>query len=165
MLGSMGFGNVKEIITHLLEEKNVTIIVTYGTNEKLYKELTEYKNKNLLPLKYTNNINDLIYTSDIVLSKPGGLLSTEIASIHKPQLHIYPIPSIETYNANFFEEKFMSIKCQTKEEIIENAKKLLQDKTPREKIISSKKNYINQNSAKDLVNLNYQKLKKTTIFF
>ena len=128
MLGSMGFGNAKEIITHLLEEKNVTIIVTCGTNEKLYKELTEYKNKNLLPLKYTNNINNLIYTSDIVLSKPGGLSSTEIASIHKPQLHIYPIPGIETYNTNFFEEKSMSIKCQTKEEIIENKKKLYKPK-------------------------------------
>ena len=102
MLGSMGFGEIDNIINPLLKE-NIKIIVICGTNKHLYEKLNEYKNDNLIVIGFTKNINDFIYSSDYVLSKPGGLSSTEIASIHKPLLHIYPIPGIETYNTLFFE--------------------------------------------------------------
>ena len=102
MLGSMGFGEIDNIINPLLKE-NIKIIVICGTNKQLYEKLNEYKNDNLIVIGFTKNINDFIYSSDYVLSKPGGLSSTEIASIHKPLLHIYPIPGIETYNTLFFE--------------------------------------------------------------
>ena len=151
MLGSMGFGNIKDILDDILKEDNIKVLVVCGSNKKLLEDLKTINNDKLIPLGFTNNINDLIYTSDIVLSKPGGLSSTEIASIHKPLLHIFPIPGIETYNTNFFQERNMSIKCDSKEEIIYNLHLLLNDKDLQKKIIENQKNYINNKSAKDLV--------------
>ena len=150
MLGSMGFGEIDNIINPLLKE-NIKIIVICGTNKQLYEKLNEYKNDNLIVIGFTKNINDFIYSSDYVLSKPGGLSSTEIASIHKPLLHIYPIPGIETYNTLFFGNNKMSIKCDTDKEIIDNIKYLMNNEDICKEMIQNQKKIINENSASDLV--------------
>lgn len=151
MLGSMGFGSVETVITELLKQENTKVIVVCGTNKKLYDRLNNIKNDNLIVLGFVSNINDLIYSSDIVLSKPGGLSSTEIASIRKPLLHIFPIPGIETYNTKFFNKRNMNLICNTKEKIISNCKYLLQNKDKQKEMILNQEKYINNNSAKDLV--------------
>lgn len=153
MLGSMGFGKITDIIEEMLKISNIKIITVCGTNKKLYEELTSLNNDKLIPLEFVNNINDLIYSSDIVLSKPGGLSSTEIASIRKPLLHIFPIPGIETYNTNFFESRNMSLKCENNQEIITNLKKLLNDENLQKNMINNQEKYINKSSAKDLISL------------
>lgn len=153
MLGSMGFGKITNIISSISQEENVKIIIVCGSNKKLLSELTNLSNPNLIPLGFVNNINDLIYTSDVVLSKPGGLSSTEIASIGKPLIHIYPIPGIETYNTNYFSTRKMSLSCQKEEEIITSLRKILQDEKLQKRMIKNQHKYIPNTSAKDLVNL------------
>ena len=153
MLGSMGFGKITNILHDILLLPNVKVLVVCGTNKKLYEELLLIDNPNLIPLGFVSNINDLIYSSDIVLSKPGGLSSTEIASLRKPLLHIFPIPGIETYNTTFFANRTMSLKCTTPEEIITNINKLLTDSSLCQEMIENQEKYINASSAKDLVEL------------
>lgn len=153
MLGSMGFGKINEILDEILLIDNVKVMVVCGTNQKLYSELEKYNNPKLIPFGFVNNINDLIYSADVVLSKPGGLSSTEIASFRKPLLHIFPIPGIETYNTMFFESNGMSLKCETKNEIITNLNRILDDKKLQKEMIKNQEKWINQNSASDLVEL------------
>ena len=45
------------------------------------KELLQIKNDNLLVLGFIDNMNDYIYSSDLVITKPGGLTTTEIVCI------------------------------------------------------------------------------------
>lgn len=151
MLGSMGFGRINDIILDILKIKYVKVAIVCGNNSELYDNLKQLNNKNLILFKYINNMNDLIKSSDIVMSKPGGLSSTEIATFGKPLLHIFPIPGIENYNTNFFKERGMSLVCNTKDEIISNIKKLLNDKALQEQMIKNQHKYINENSAKDLI--------------
>ena len=151
MLGSMGFGRISDIINNILNINNIKVIVVCGSNKDLYNKLNTIQNNKLIVLGYTNNINDLIYSSDIVLSKPGGLSTTEIASIGKPLIHIFKIPGIETYNTNFFESKKMSMNCNTKDEIISNIENLLNNIDLQKEMINNQRKYINQKSAKDLV--------------
>ena len=157
MLGSMGFGRIDEILNGLLEEKDVKIIVVCGSNKELYNNLLKINNDKLIVLGFVNNINDLIYSSDIVLSKPGGISSTEVTVMRKPLIHIFPIPGIETYNTLFFKDRDMSLKCDTKEEIIINTTKLLNDTSLQENMIKNQEKYINRNSAEDLVKLVLEK--------
>ena len=151
MLGSMGFGNINKIVNNLLEIDNTKIIIVTGSNKELYNKLKKIKNKKLITLAYVHNTNDLIYSSDIVVSKPGGLSSTEIASINKPLIHAFAIPGIETINTNFFYNHKMSIKCDNENEIIQNIIKLLNDNKLQKEMIKSQSKIINKNSASDLV--------------
>lgn len=151
MLGSMGFGNINKIVNNLLEIDDTKIIIVTGSNKELYNKLKKIKNKKLITLGYVHNMNDLIYSSDIVVSKPGGLSSTEIASINKPLIHAFAIPGIETINTNFFYNHKMSIKCDNENEIIQNIIKLLNDNKLQKEMIKSQSKIINKNSASDLV--------------
>ena len=136
-----------------MKEDNIKIIVVCGSNRDLYNELGRIGDDKLIVLGFVHNINSLIYSADIVMTKPGGLSSTEVAVMRKPLLHIFPIPGIETYNANFFNDNGIGIKCDSKDEAIDNCKKLLNDKKKQEEIIRGQKEFINAESAKDLVKL------------
>ena len=152
MLGSMGFGNIEMILKDLLNIKDVYITIVCGKNKKLYDELQSYDNNNLKVIGYSKNINDLIKSADIVISKPGGLSSTEIASFRKGLIHVFPIPGVETSNTQFFKNHNLSFVANSKEEILDYVNKLLKDDEAYNKMTTCQRKYISSSSAKDLVN-------------
>ena len=150
--GSMGFGKMKNIVKALLEYiPNIFIVAICGNNKELYTELKEIDNQNLLVKGYVNNINEYIAASTIVLTKPGGLTSTEIGTIRKPMIHIMPIPGVENYNADFFYKNGLSLVSNNVEEVKMNTAKLLKDKNMQNMMIENQAKIINRNSAKVLV--------------
>ena len=150
--GSMGFGKMKEIVKSLLENiPNIYVIALCGNNKELYFELEKIKNPNLIVKGYVNNINEYIAASAIVLTKPGGLTSTEVGIIRKPMIHLMPIPGVENYNAEFFNKNGLSLVSNNVEEVIMNTKKLLVDTNMQKMMIENQSKIINRNSAKDLV--------------
>ena len=151
LTGSMGFGNTIDILERLEEkaENNISFIVSCGNNKKLLNILKE-KNKNntnILLLPFIKDIYRYMRASDVVLSKPGGLTSTEIATMNKPFIHTMPIPGCENYNANYFNEKNMSIKCNTVNEIVDNTYKLLYDENLKNEMIENQKKYIDKRAC------------------
>ena len=149
--GSMGFGNLCELVKILLSIMDAYIIVVTGNNSKMYRELSKIKNDNLLVKGYIKNLNDYIAASDVVLTKPGGLTTTEVAVLNKPFIHINPIPGVENYNASFFYKNKMSLIGRNNNEIIKNIIKLLYDDKLRKKMIKNQQKIINDKSASDLV--------------
>ena len=158
LTGSMGFGNVEEIVDELKNNiKDINLIVACGTNKELYEKLN--KKDNVIALEFTENIDLYMKSSDIILSKPGGLTSTEIAVLGKPFIHTMPIPGCENYNANFFESHKMSLKCMNIPEIVESTKLLLENKDLCMELVENQRKYMNRNSCRDLVNLIKKEIK------
>ncbi len=158
LTGSMGFGNVEEIVDELKNNINsINLIVACGTNKELYEKLN--KKDNVIALEFTENIDLYMKSSDIILSKPGGLTSTEIAVLGKPFIHTMPIPGCENYNADFFESHKMSLKCMNISEIVESTKLLLENKDLCRELVENQRKYMNRNSCKDLVNLIKKEIK------
>lgn len=161
--GSMGFGNVEGVIEKLIAEiTDVNFIVACGNNEKLLKKLKEkyYKNDNVISLPYTNNLNKYIASSEVILTKPGGLTTTEITTMRKPLIHIMPIPGCENYNAKFFADRKMSIKCDDIKEVVFATKKLLQNTELQKEMIECQEKYINYNACEQIVNVVIKELEK-----
>ena len=158
LTGSMGFGNVEEIVDELKNNiKDINLIVACGTNKELYEKLN--KKDNVIALEFTENIDLYMKSSDIILSKPGGLTTTEIAVLGKPFIHTMPIPGCENYNADFFESHKMSLKCMNISEIVESTKLLLENKDLCRELVENQRKYMNRNSCKDLVNLIKKEIK------
>ena len=67
-------------------------------------------------------MDEYMKISDVILTKPGGLTSTEVAIMHKPLVHIMPIPGVENYNSEFFFKNGLSLVSNT---INENSAKYL----------------------------------------
>ena len=67
----------------------------------MFNELAETSNKKVVVLGYTNKIPELMQIADLVISKPGGLTTTEILTSHIPFVIINPIPGQEEENAEY----------------------------------------------------------------
>ena len=162
--GSMGFGNIKEIAKQLLENiKEFTFIISCGSNKEIFDFLSEeYKNNNrIIPLQYTKELGKYMASSEVILSKPGGLTTTEVAVMRKPLIHIMPIPGCENYNANFFAERQMSIKCENLEEVISSTKKLVENEELQNKIIQNQKKYITGDTTEKIADIVIKELNRS----
>lgn len=116
MGGGQGLGPIKTIVRSLEKvSRDIQEIVVTGTNKKLYKTLKrrirKYKKKIIL-FGYTQNINELMYISDIVVSKPGGVTASEVLSKGKPMIIIKPLPGQEANNTAYLTEKGAALKVE-----------------------------------------------------
>ena len=101
--------------------------------------------------------------SEVILSKPGGLTTTEIATMRKPLIHIMPIPGCENNNADFFAERQMSIKCKNMEQVINNTKELIKNKSLQKKLIDNQKKYIKRDTCEKIAEIVIKELDRGNI--
>ena len=107
MGGSFGAGNIKETLEDLLTiDRDFQIIVITGRNEHLKEKLSKIlnttpHNKDICLLGYTNKMNDILASIDLLISKPGGLTTTEALLNDVPMIVPYFIPGQEEENLDF----------------------------------------------------------------
>lgn len=113
MSGSMGYGDIGEMIYQLSEEteKDAYILAVTGENQPLKKELEQRftDDKKVTVLGYTDQVALYMKAADAVFTKPGGLTSTEAAASRIPIVHTKPIPGCEDKNCAFFKNLGMSV--------------------------------------------------------
>ena len=107
--GRMGLArkNIFEYMQTLANIKeNIQIVAVSGKNKKVYerfKQIAENK-ENIKVLEFTNKVPELMRISDLVITKPGGITSSEALASNVPILAINPIPGQEEENAEFLEK-------------------------------------------------------------
>ena len=90
------------------------VIAISGKNPKMKEKLEKLvKNTNseerIKVLEYTNKVPELMSISSFIITKPGGLTSSESLTAHLPMIIINPIPGQEEENAQFLVEKGVAI--------------------------------------------------------
>jgi processive 1,2-diacylglycerol beta-glucosyltransferase len=94
--------------------------VITGVNTKLYqslqKEVKKYKN-DIVVLGFVNNIHEFMSSSDIIITKPGGITTAEALAKNIPMIIIMPIPGQEASNTAYLTEKNAAIKVENLDEI------------------------------------------------
>ena len=75
--------------------------------EELVEETNSSETVKVLP--YTNKVPELMSAADLVITKPGGLTTTESLASGLPIIVINPIPGQEEENAEFLEEHNVGI--------------------------------------------------------
>ena len=107
MGGSFGAGNIKETLEDLIAiDRDFQILVITGRNEHLKDKLSKMldstiHNKNICLLGYTNKMNDILASIDVLISKPVGLTTTEALLNDVPMIVPYFIPGQEEENLDF----------------------------------------------------------------
>lgn len=129
--GSMGGGTIRQTIRALMEtlsgSPDTVLILVCGNNRNLYEELAPQARDNILVVGHTDDMAGYLRASDLFVTKPGGLSSTEAAVCGIPILHTAGIPGCETYNADYFSAHGMSVACQDPQEAAARAAALLAD--------------------------------------
>lgn len=115
--GEMGLGKTKtlEILQTLAKDfSDIQIVAISGKNKEMNKYFTDIvretsREDSIKVLEYTNKIPELMSISDLVITKPGGLTTTESLASGLPIIIINPIPGQEEENAKFLEGKKVGI--------------------------------------------------------
>ncbi len=155
--GSMGGGTIQETINALIDGipdcKDIGIIIVCGNNRKLYQNLIEKKPMNTIVVGYTNDMADYMRASDLFITKPGGLSSTEAAVCGIPIVHTAAIPGCELNNAEYFCTHGMSTLCYNPDEILTLAMELLSDKERCASMVECQQRTISEYAAANICGL------------
>ena len=109
MGGGQGLGPIKDIVRELEKtHASFQVVVVTGINRILKRSLERRVSgcaKPLTVLGYVDNMPDLMSAADMLITKPGGLSTTEALALGLPLLIVQPLPGQETKNAQFLMRK------------------------------------------------------------
>ena len=80
------------------------LVAICGKNKKLLSSLNALskKRKNIIPVGFTKEIPTYMDASELIVTKAGGLSSTEAGVKHLPIVFSNAIPGLETHNRDYF---------------------------------------------------------------
>lgn len=115
--GEFGLGKTRtiEVFRALLNHINGYQLVTIaGKNESLREEFNQiveelHMQDIVKVLGFTDKVPELMSISELVITKPGGLTTTESLACNLPMIIINPIPGQEEENASFLEQKGVGV--------------------------------------------------------
>jgi processive 1,2-diacylglycerol beta-glucosyltransferase len=113
--GGARIGTVTEIAERLLKNNpTLQVIAIAGNNPGRLTELQHLARQfegRLVPLGFSKCIENLMSACDVVITKPGGLTSSECLIKGLPMLLIDPIPGQEERNGDYLMERGGAIKA------------------------------------------------------
>lgn len=103
MSGSMGFGKIVDEIVALDKlERDFQIVTICGNNEKLKKKIDALKmQKSVYNYGYVDNVDIFMDVADCIVTKPGGLTTSEALAKGLPMIMNNPVPGQEDRNVEF----------------------------------------------------------------
>ena len=121
--GEFGLGKERtlEIFKSLIRNSiDYQIVAIAGKNEKMKENFEKIVDEldvhnTVRVLGFTDKVPELMYISNLVVTKPGGLTTTESIASHLPIIIINPIPGQEEENAEFLERHGVGIWIRKKD--------------------------------------------------
>ena len=117
--GGFGMGPLGEILAQLdrVDRPFQSVVVT-GRNEELRRELAAQDRKHpTRVLGFATNMHELMAVADLIITKPGGLTSSEALAVGKPLFILNPIPGQEAANSDFLLEHGAAVKVNRVEDL------------------------------------------------
>lgn len=157
MSGSMGFGNLGELVSELLAkiEANDRVFCVCGRNDHILNSLKkEFADEPQLWLTgFTDKVSLLMDACDVIFTKPGGITSTETIVKNIPLIHTAPIPGLENYNARFFHYHNLSYYTEDILQQVAVAQRLCTDTAYRERMLRAQRENSNPHTSEDIIRL------------
>ena len=117
--GGFGMGPVAEILVELDKvQLGFQTVVVAGRNAELRRALATCDRKHPTHvLGFSTNMHELMAVADLIITKPGGLTTSEALAMGKPLLIINPIPGQEAANSDFLLERGAAAKVNRVEDL------------------------------------------------
>lgn len=165
--GGFGVGPIEEMYRALLSiEMPAEFLIVCGKNAELKKKLDKVpvpERHGAVVFGFTDKMDELMAAADIVVSKPGGLTSSEVLARGAAMAIVNPIPGQETRNADFLLENAAAIKINSTAVLAYKVSALLADKPRLSRLQRAAKGLGKPRAAYDVVRLATSLIGKTTI--
>lgn len=169
--GEFGLGKSKteQIFENLVKNfDEIQIIAIAGKNQKMKTNFENIVKENkkedhIKILEYTNKVPELMAISDLVISKPGGLTTSESLASNLPMIIINPIPGQEEENAEFLETNNCGIWIKKADSSYEIFKNLFSNPEKLENMKKNTKKLAKKHSTEEICKILIQKNDSITL--
>ena len=129
MGGGGGFGRPKDIVRNLdLLPPGAQFVVLAGTNRRLLAWLKSQRFRHhVLSLQHTPDVSKLMHIATLLVSKPGGLTTSEALAKQVPLVIVNPIPGQEAYNARYLLSQGAAVQAGAPEMVRQTVRDLLEN--------------------------------------
>src|SRR3954471_3403735 len=114
LAGGFGVGPIEKLFRAVLDVKvPLEVVVVAGRNAEARQQLGQVSvpaRHRAKVIGFTDQIDELMQVADVVLSKPGGLTTSEVLARGAALAIVNPIPGQETRNSDFLLENGAAIK-------------------------------------------------------
>ena len=159
--GEFGLGReqtIKILKSFILHSVNHQIVAIAGKNDKMKlsfdKLVSKMQAEDIVKvLPYTDKVPELMSISDLVVTKPGGLTTTESLASGLPIVAINPIPGQEEENAKFLEKSGVAIWLKKQDDFDAVIADLLSDEQKLHQMRVNTKILDKKNSTREICNI------------
>jgi len=139
MGGGVGIGPLDTIMRAL---KTIDIplaaAVIVGRNRKLQQRVVAAAEHTAYPLRvlgFVHNVFDYMHASDVLVSKPGGLTSSEALAALIPMILVKPLPGQEQRNTRYLVSRRAAVRARGDAQLAEAVRDLLTSSTRRDDLL------------------------------
>lgn len=157
LAGGFGVGPIEKLFRGVLEVKTpLEVVVVCGRNEEVREQLSQV---DLPPrhrakvIGFTTQIDELMEVADVVLSKPGGLTTSEVLARGAAMAIVNPIPGQESRNSDFLLENGAAIKINNAGTLPFKLEQLLSDGKRLEQLKSNARRLARPEAAFEVARL------------
>lgn len=115
MGGGAGLGGLDDVAARLLAlDQDIQLIALAGRNADMLQRLQALARRHprrLVAQGFTNRVERLMAASDLVITKPGGLTTSECLAMGLPMIVHAPIPGQEERNCDYLLEQGAALKA------------------------------------------------------
>jgi processive 1,2-diacylglycerol beta-glucosyltransferase len=87
------------------------------TLERILARRKKRHKKNMLSFGHIENVDELMEASDIIITKPGGLTTSEALAKNLPMIIIHPIPGQEAKNTDFLLQQGVALRAEDGDDV------------------------------------------------
>ena len=133
MGGNQGLGAVEKIVESLSidPENGLQLMVVTGKNRRLYRKINrKFLNGSATNIKlyaYAGNIDEMMEVADLIITKAGGITTSEALSKGLPVLIVNPIPGQERMNTDYLVREGAAVEIEEISGLADVARKVLSD--------------------------------------
>jgi processive 1,2-diacylglycerol beta-glucosyltransferase len=132
LAGGFGVGPIAQLYRGILSvEEPVQVVVVAGRNEQARKQVEAIdvpSRHRAKVMGFTTEIDELMEAADVVVSKPGGLTTSEVLARGAAMVIVNPIPGQESRNSDFLLENGAAIKANNAATLPLKLSRLLSDR-------------------------------------
>lgn len=121
-------GPIEQIARGILSTSNAHLIVLTGANKRLLAKMARWPQagKRMTLISFTNLLNELCGLASVVITKAGGLITSECIARGVPMVLTRPVPGQEAANAELLAREGAALVASTAWQVVQNVKYLLE---------------------------------------
>jgi processive 1,2-diacylglycerol beta-glucosyltransferase len=132
MGGSWGFISDGVEMLRLFDRfpEPLQIFFVCGRNRELWEQVNAERanlKQRIVVTQYCEEVDQLMAASDLIVTKPGGVTTTEAIAMEVPMILCKPLPGQEEDNTQFLLNAGVAVLAADASDVVENVRSLLQD--------------------------------------